>query len=420
LAADTYLSTTGVLEYVGIAQIVSRISEDGKKTLRSANCAGAETTVTKWSLPPPPGATLISHAISPDGRLLSFTAQDSSGKITLWIRPLSDVRAVVVAGTEGATFPFWSPDSQFVGFFTGEELKKVSAIGGPAQTVCPCHAGRGGSWSRIGVILFSRGSSGVYSVPAGGGDPKPLTQLDASRKEAGHYWPWVLPDGKHFLYTSLSGRPDIHGIWVASLAAPNERRRLVADQFRSAYASGKLLFVRDKLLMAQQADGAGSRLNGDPVAVAEGVFASVGLSSGAAGFSVSDNGVLVLGGVSSGAKKSVLTWFDRTGRRLGTVGGRAEYLCLLLSPDQSRVVVDRPDTEEPTCRGEDFLANSILTMRETRARIRRILLLRRIRGKRLTTGLALYMRSCGAPRHPSSATMRTLRSARRHPFTRPL
>ena len=78
--------------------------------------------------------------------------------------------------------------------------------------------------------MFSQGSSGVYSVAAGGGDPKPLTHLDASRKEAGHYWPWVLPDGEHFLYTSLSGRPDIHGIWVASLAAPHERHRLVAYQ----------------------------------------------------------------------------------------------------------------------------------------------------------------------------------------------
>lgn len=302
----------------------------------------AESAVTRWHLQPPPGATLISHAISPDGRHLALTAQEASGRITLWIRPMSDLKAVEIPGTEGATFPFWSPDSLSVGFFSAEELKKVSASGGPVQIISQCHGGRGGSWAPNGTILFSRTNDGVYSVSSGGGEPKPLTRLDGSMKEAGHYWPWVLPDGKHFLYTSLGARPDVHGIWVASLTAPRDRHRLVADQSRSAYATGRLLFVRDKLLMAQTTDDAGSALRGDPMTVAEGVFASVGASSGAAGFSVSDNGVLVLGGVSSGARKSLLTWFDRTGRRLGTVGQPAECLRLMLSPDQTRVVVDRP------------------------------------------------------------------------------
>ncbi|HEY3840701.1 MAG TPA: protein kinase, partial [Bryobacteraceae bacterium] len=304
----------------------------------------AETAVMRWSIQPPADVKWISHAISPDGRQIAFTAQKINGKITLWIRRLDDSNAVELPGTEGATYPFWSPESRFVGFFTEGSLKRVDAGGGTPQVVCACHAGRGGAWASDGTILFSQGSSGVFTVPTGGGDPKPLTQLDSSRKEAGHYWPLLLPDGKHFLYTALSARADVRGIWAASLLHPKERHRLVSDQSRSAYASGRLLFVREKVLMGLLLDSTGMEVHGDPSPVAEGVFTSLGMSSGAAGFSVSSNGVLVLGGSTTGAKPSLLTWFDRTGKRLGTVGSAAPHLRAMLSPDQSRIVVDLPDT----------------------------------------------------------------------------
>jgi hypothetical protein len=140
-------------------------------------------------------------AVSPDGQRLAFTAEDSSGKHLLWVRSLDSVSAQPLAGTEGASFPFWSPDSRYLGFFAGEKLKKVDGAGGPVLTLCDAPNGRGGSWSRDGIIVFTPATyAPLLRISDAGGATTPATKLDESRSEASHRWPYFLPDGRHFLY----------------------------------------------------------------------------------------------------------------------------------------------------------------------------------------------------------------------------
>lgn len=148
-------------------------------------------------------------AVSPDGRRLAFLAL-REGTAQLWVRPIASLDAQPLPGTDGAAVSlFWSPDSRMLGFFANGKLKTVDASGGPVQTLCnapgnngPFSAGRGGTWNRDGVIVFNAaGQAGALSrVSANGGEPAPVTTLDASRKETAHRHPFFLPDGRHFVY----------------------------------------------------------------------------------------------------------------------------------------------------------------------------------------------------------------------------
>ena len=113
------------------------------------------------------------------------------------------MKARSMEGTDGAGFPFWSPDGRFIGFFAAGKLKKIEASGGPPLTICDSHGGRGGTWNREGVILFTPGTSRpVYRVSAAGGAPVAVTVLDQAKHEQSHRWPFFLPDGRHFLYVA--------------------------------------------------------------------------------------------------------------------------------------------------------------------------------------------------------------------------
>ena len=192
------------------------------------------------------------------------------------------------------------------------------------------------------MIAVARSSaSPIETVPAAGGTPKPITTLDRSRQERGHFLPYFLPDGRHFLYLAVSGRRENTGIYVGSLDS-KDRKRLLDVQSEVRYASpGYLLFVRDRTLMAQRFDASRLELSGDPFPVAEQVASNS--IFGDAMFSVSGNGVLAYrGGAVSG--DSQLMWFDRTGKRLGPVGTPGEYLNQELSPDGKRVAFERNST----------------------------------------------------------------------------
>ncbi|MEE9231078.1 MAG: protein kinase, partial [Acidobacteriota bacterium] len=153
-----------------------------------------------------------SAEISPDGRHLVMLAF-KDGQNMLWVRSLDEVEARPLAGTEGAYYPFWSPDSRYVGFFTNPDpkLKKVPVAGGPALTLCDMGTteGLGGAWSQEGVIVFADGLNGsLLKVPAAGGEPIQVTELDESRGEVTHRYPHFLPDGRHFLYVARSASPE--------------------------------------------------------------------------------------------------------------------------------------------------------------------------------------------------------------------
>ncbi|HVT03742.1 MAG TPA: protein kinase [Thermoanaerobaculia bacterium] len=279
--------------------------------------------------------------LSPDGRHIAFVARSDDGKQMLWVRALDALTAQPLAGTDGAMFPFWSPDSRFIGFFSVGKMRKIDATGGPSQALCDALDGRGGSWSEDGVILFSPSQNdAIYKVPAAGGTSVAVTQLDPKNGEVSHRFPAFLPDRIHFLYL-VEGRAETEGseggytLFAGSIESKS-RKRLLATNSSARYAkSGHLLFLRDRTLLAQRFDARKLELIGDAVPVAENLSRTVRWETM---FSVSDKGLLAFqaGEVS---ELSSLVWMDREGKDLATVGQPADYRSIALSPDGKRAAV---------------------------------------------------------------------------------
>lgn len=277
--------------------------------------------------------------LSPDGNFLAFAAAREQGAVFLWVRPLNDLQARALAGTEGATFPFWSADSRSLGFFAGGKLKSVLAEGGTPSEVCDSPIGRGGSWNADGTIVFSPDfQSPIVQVPASGGTPKPVTVMDATKHDS-HRWPHFLPDGKHFLYLAVvhaTGRDPNDGIYFASL--DGKENRLVMRGFTNvAYAAGRLLFMRDSSLMAQPFDPKTGVLEGEAERLAEDVL--VDGTVWRAQFDASSSGLLAY--ASGGLMPWQAMWFDRSGKQLGAASEKVfNLLSLRLSPDGTRLATE--------------------------------------------------------------------------------
>jgi serine/threonine protein kinase len=290
--------------------------------ISSLRRAPVETPLTRVSVLPPEKSTLGTVTVSPDGRRLAFIATDATRKRLLWVRPLDSLAAQPLAGTDDAIYPFWSPDSRFIGFFAGGKLKKIEVTGGSPSTLCNAPNGRGGAWNRDDIIIFAPDNRGGLSrVSAAGGEPSPATTLDSSRQENTHRFPQFLPDGRHFLYFARSVQPENSAIYVSSLDQP-KAKRIISTDANVAYAPpGYLLFAREGTLMAQVFDAASLALTGVPFGVAE----QVGhfRSNNEAYFSVSETGILVY--QSGDAGKTQLVWFDRSGKQLGALGPPGDY-----------------------------------------------------------------------------------------------
>jgi eukaryotic-like serine/threonine-protein kinase len=285
--------------------------------------------------------TTSGFALSPDGRRLAYVANTSDGKSMLWLRPMNSTLAQPLPGTDGANSPFWSPDSRFVGFYAGGKLKKIDASGGPPVVLCDAGEGRGGSWSRAGVILFTPDRfSAIYRVSAAGGPATPVTTLDRSKNERAHRWPNFLPDGRHFLY--VAGGPSTpkenptNAIMVGALDS-NESKTLFSNYTNAVYALGYLLFLRQHTLMAQPFDAKRLEFKGDPIPIADPVISDESRIHGL--FSASENGVLTYVEGSSGHDRQ-LVWVDRSGKQVGEVAGGADsYADPQISPDGKRVLI---------------------------------------------------------------------------------
>jgi serine/threonine protein kinase/Tol biopolymer transport system component len=277
--------------------------------------------------------------ISPDGRKLIFNVTSANGKVQIWLRSIDSLEAQPIAGTEGGQQAFWSPDSRFIAFYATGKLKKVDVIGGGTQTLADAQANRGGTWNRDGVILFAPDLRGGLSrISSNGGAVTPVTKVDAALNQSGHFWPHFLPDGHHFIYLARSSKKENNGIYIGSLDS-GESKLLVQADAGAMYALGYLLFLRDRSLMAQPFDTEKLQLFGEPSLIAE----AVGYNSqnGRSFFCVSDNGVLVYrAGILA---RTQLTWVDRTGKQLASVGTPDILLSPVLSPDEKKVVVARAD-----------------------------------------------------------------------------
>ena len=293
----------------------------------------------QFQIPPPEGVFQVgAPRISPDGRYIAFQAPDSSGKATLWIRPLAAVETHAIPGADPTRRPFWSPDGRQIAFFAGTRLKKVGVEGGPSQALCDHPGGADGTWGSEGVILFDASSrDSIIRVSASGGPTSPATVIDRSRGELGHAWPQFLPDGKHFVFLAFTSRAESTWIKTGVLGSLESKPLTVGNFSRIEYAPpGYLLFTRDRALMAQPFDAGSRRFTGDPVPVASDVQAEFG--GGNADFSVSSNGVLTVRGARESATGR-LVWMDRAGTNLGSMGEPGPYISVELSPEGERAAV---------------------------------------------------------------------------------
>jgi Tol biopolymer transport system component/tRNA A-37 threonylcarbamoyl transferase component Bud32 len=292
-------------------------------------------------------------AVSPDGRLLVFGATSEDGHSQLYVRPLDTLAAQPLAGTEGAIFPFWSPDSRSIGFGANGKLKKIDAAGGPAVTLADAPALRGGTWSQNGVIVFApTANNGVplRKVAATGGNATDATSVGPSHPTLRHRWPWFLPDGRHFLYIAAPGLMEEGDIRIGSLENGEQggivNRVLGKADSQAVYSpglaartkpglnQGYLVYLRDQSLVAQAFDTSRLEFAGEAINVAEHIPAL--RDSVHAPFAVSPAGVLAY---QAGAATTLdLVWLDRGGKRIGAVigaGGDTGTLgAMHISPDR--------------------------------------------------------------------------------------
>jgi serine/threonine protein kinase/Tol biopolymer transport system component len=306
----------------------------------------AESRHLRLSLLPPHSTSFVPYdfVISPDGRRLAFVAAAQDGGTALWIRSLAAGAAQQLTGTEGAAYPFWSPDSRQVGFFGEGKLKSVDPSSGAVQILCDAPGGFGGAWNDRGTILFVGNNrvgsfSTIFKVSASGGEPELVTKGNAP--SAAMFWPSALPDGDHFLYFLLgsSNSAQKQGIYVGSLST--QESKLISSEIvgNTQFASSHLYYVRDRSLMAQPFDLKRLQLTGQPEAVSRQELEEAPAFS-RAGFSVSDNCVVVF--QSAAESVSRLSWLNRSGKELGELP-RTGYRDPALSRDGTLLAVSSDD-----------------------------------------------------------------------------
>ena len=242
---------------------------------------------------PENGYLVDSIALSPNGEMLVFQVLDRNGRSRLWLRSFDFQDPRPIPGTDGALYPFWSPDSRFIAFFNDRELNRVDLFGSSPQLVCKLPAGtdaRGGAWNQYGQIILGTtdNTQGLYIVDSEGGIPRPLTQFDQTRKEYEHSWPSFLPDGRHFLYMARNwaGRASIN---VGATDTDPIQYLCDAESGACFAPSGNLLFVRNSSLYAQGFDASARALRGDPVLLEKDLDSTLGIDQR---FSVSSTGKL--------------------------------------------------------------------------------------------------------------------------------
>ena len=292
-------------------------------------------------------------ALSPDGRSIALVARPNAQEpASLFVRPVGSVSTRRLAGTDDAAQPFWSPDSRFIGFVAGGKLKKVEAVGGPPQLIGDAPDFAGGTWNREGTIVFGT-PKGLFRVSAEGGKPEAITTIEPGG--TGHFWPYFLPDGRHYVYLAWSAQATNRAVFAGTLDS-KEKKRLMPAESNVAYASpGYLVFHREATLFAQQFDAKKLAFTGDAVHLADGV--AFNPASGRGDFAVSHDDALIYfqgaggGGASTGRGLTVnalqFGWVSRTGQQLALTGEAGSYGDMDVSPDQKLVAVTRQEAGAP-------------------------------------------------------------------------
>ena len=298
-----------------------------------------------------PSLPALDLEMAPDGRSVAVVAFSETDRTNvIWIYVIGDQQARKLPQTEGARFPFWSPDGKSLAFFADGKLKKLDIAGGPVQAICDAASGRGGTWNKDGVIVFTPSGGlldGLYRVLATGGTPARISTPDRNRGETTNRWPEFLPDGRHFLYFggdvagSISASAESNAIFVGALDS-NEKTFVTNATGNASYvAPGYLLYYKDKTLFAQSFDAGRLKLSGDPVALLTDVAYTPRISHTA--FSASEGVLVAQRG--SGVSVSQLVWYDRKGNEVGSVGEREVVVNVAIGPDGKTIAVDRTDEE---------------------------------------------------------------------------
>jgi eukaryotic-like serine/threonine-protein kinase len=331
-------SLAGVLAFVHFRETEPPPSPAARFTV---DAPGGWRWLANWGWPVP----------SPDGRQLVFPAVregvgiGESAVTMLWQRPLDSLTSRPLAGTDGAMLPMWSPDGRSVAFFTEKELRRINLDDGTVQRVCvlPVTGLSGGTWSASGTILFATGGEAgqIYAVPAAGGEAKPLMTVDRARGEANHHNPQFLPDGRRFFF-SVYGEDRAAGLYLSSLDTPDERQRIVPGAARRLYADGHLFFHANGTLMAQPFDLQTMALGGDPVAIGSSLGAWE-VDPGYGWFGASPGGTLAYTSQGAAASEVQLTWRDRKGGDVGTIGAPGSFSQIVLSPDERNIAFEMRD-----------------------------------------------------------------------------
>lgn len=280
--------------------------------------------------------------ISPDGKKLAIPASVPNGS-ELWVRDLSSGKAVAILGTQGVAFPFWSPDSNTIGFFSNGKLRTVAAAGGPVQIICDAPAGRGGAWSQAGLIVFTPNiEEPLYKVGESGGTPVAVTKLGGTGHT--HRNPLFLPDGKHFLFTQRLVAGTVGDLYAGSTDG-SEPKLVVQKASNGGYAQGYLLYLHDRNLMAQHFDPRTMAVSGNPVAVTEDVeyWGPKDLGN----FSVSAGGTLIYRKAQT--SESRFAWVKLPGKESEEFGDTLNGITnpISVSADAKRIAFPKRETNAP-------------------------------------------------------------------------
>ena len=285
----------------------------------------------------PPGFRLETEsalALSPDGRTLAFVGSGPDGLRRLWARALNGQQPQSLSGTEDASYPFWSPDNRFIGFFANHKLKKVEVSSGSVQTLCDASSGRGGSWAVDGTIVYTPTYlSGLYRISESGGVPVQLTTPEGASPS--DRLPHFLPDGKHLIFVrEIAAKSG--GVFMLDLDSKKMEQLSNQPSDTRYVAPGYLVFIRAGNLMAQPFDATARRTTGDASIVAEGVDYTPSRFTGRFSFSEVGTGVYEIGA----STPAIVTIFDENGKRINTVG-EAQFFQpqVILSPDGRRVAL---------------------------------------------------------------------------------
>jgi Tol biopolymer transport system component len=315
--------------------------------------------VTRTSVLLPAGATWpaptavgpgVQFMLSPDGRKIAFVANDRDNRTSLWVRPLDAAAADRLPGTENVAIAAWSPDSRSLAFVSGGRLRRIDTAGGPPATLADKATNTGLAWSGD-VILFVPERGPIFRIAPSGGTPAQVTTLDTDSGDTGHWHPFFLPDNRHFLYQAIGSATnpnEARALYVASLDQAERPRMLLQGVGSNVkYASGHLVYSRETALMAHPFDADRRELSGEAAPLVEQI--QVGGSTGRmASFSVSQTGALLYQTGSGTDVRSQLTWYDRAGKKLGTVGEPTDQISVELSPDGERALASIMDPAQGT------------------------------------------------------------------------